>query len=303
MKSINAASVFFLAFLVLAGCNSATYKKTPGGMPYQLFESKDTVKINAGDIMKVGFTQKVNDSVYFTNVGTVPFYIPVNNMTNPYDLSEIWTKIKQGDSVVTTQMMDTFIKRNPQGIDPKFKKGDRILTYVKILKVFKKREDATADEEKEKELWKEKEAAELANYLKEKNIQAQKTPSGAYVEIISPGVGNVIDSGKYVTVNYTGTSFSGVRFDSNTDTSFHHATPYPFTVSAVPPEMIQGFDEAVRLMKKGEKAKVYIPSMLAYGPNPQTPKIKPYENLIFDIEIVDVADKAPAPPAPPKPQR
>lgn len=300
MKSIYAAFVFFSALLILAGCNNATYKKTPGGMPYQLFESKDTVKIKVGDIMKVGFTQKVNDSVFFTNVGTVPFYIPVSSNTNPYDLSELWTKIKQGDSLVTTQMMDTFIKRNPQGIDPQFKNGDRILTYVKILKVFKKREDATADEEKEKQLLKEKEAAGLANYLKEKNIKAQKTPSGAYVETISPGVGNVIDSGKYVTVNYTGTSFSGVRFDSNTDTSFHHVAPMSFTVSAVPPQMIQGFDEAVRLMKKGEKAKVYIPSTLAYGANPQSPKIKPYENLIFDLEIVDIADKAPAPPAAPK---
>ena len=57
--------------------------------------------------------------------------------------------------------------------------------------------------------------------------------------------------------------------------------------------MIKGFDEAMFFMRKGSVSKVYIPSMLAYGPSPTSPNIKPYEHLIFDIEVVDVMDKAP----------
>ena len=58
--------------------------------------------------------------------------------------------------------------------------------------------------------------------------------------------------------------------------------------------MIKGFDEGVQLLcKPAATAKVYIPSMLGYGKtNPQT-GIKPFENLIFEIAIVDVKDKAP----------
>jgi FKBP-type peptidyl-prolyl cis-trans isomerase len=60
--------------------------------------------------------------------------------------------------------------------------------------------------------------------------------------------------------------------------------------------MSKGFDEAILLMKNGGSAKFYVPSMLAYGPSPNSPLIKPFEHLIFDVAIVDVKKAAPAPP-------
>ena len=290
MKSVKNLLIVLVAGAVVAGCTKATYRKTAGGMPYQLYKGADTQRIFSGNILKLSFTQKVNDSVYFTNVGNPPFYSPVNEQTMPYDLSELWTKMKVGDSVVAIQMMDTFIKRNPD-LSKHYKRGDRIITLVKILAAFKSNQEATDDETKELQNWKKKEAEQLGKYIADKKINAQKTPSGAYVQIINPGTGDLIDSGNYVYVNYTGTSFSGKRFDSNTDTAFHHTEPYPFTAGHA--EMISGFDEAVMFMRKGAVAKAWIPSTLAYGPKPGTPLIKPYENLIFDIEIVDVKEKAP----------
>ena len=44
MKSIKAMMVFLLAVLVMFACNKVSHKKTPGGMPYQLFRGKGTVK-------------------------------------------------------------------------------------------------------------------------------------------------------------------------------------------------------------------------------------------------------------------
>ena len=38
---------------------------------------------------------------------------------------------------------------------------------------------------------------------------------------------------------------------------------------------------------------MYVPSTLAYGPQGNPPVIKPYENLIFEIEVVEVKE-APA---------
>jgi FKBP-type peptidyl-prolyl cis-trans isomerase len=51
-------------------------------------------------------------------------------------------------------------------------------------------------------------------------------------------------------------------------------------------------------MKKGTKARIYLPSMLAYADRPNSPKIKPYEILIFDTEVTDVQNAAPAMPQP-----
>src|SRR5690606_23038836 len=127
----------------------------------------------------------------------------------------------------------------------------RITTYIKILDAFTNAAEAVEDENLEKEKFKEREIAELENYLREKKVEAVRTPSGAFIEILEEGNGPAVDSGKFVMVNYTGTSFSGVRFDSNTDTSFHHVEPYGYT--SMSGEMIKGFDEAMTFLKKGGK--------------------------------------------------
>ncbi|MBI5857350.1 MAG: FKBP-type peptidyl-prolyl cis-trans isomerase [Sphingobacteriales bacterium] len=292
MKTIRLFGFFVLAAGFMTSCNKVTYRKTAGGMPYQLYKGNGSKKIFVGNILKCNLIYKIKDSVYFSSFGKLPVYMPVNQVAQPYDISEVLLKLKVGDSVIATQMMDTFIKRNPTGIPPEFKKGDRIVTTIKVLDVFTTDSAQTADEQKERKAFLGTEIAYLAKYLAEKNIRVEKTTSGAFVQVTNPGTGNQIDSGKYVSVNYTGTTLGGKKFDSNVDTAFHHVGPYPFTVSAG--QMIKGFDEAVLFLKPGGSARVYIPSLLAYGANPDPQSgIKPFEHLVFDIQVVDVKDSAP----------
>lgn len=302
MKSILAVILFLCAAVLFVACNGGTMKKTKGGMPYKIFSGNGTVKSTPGSFMKINYTQSIKsggkDSVYFTTRGVMPFYFPVMEQSNPYDVSELFVGLRKGDSIIATQLMDTFIKRNPAGVPPNFRNGDVITTVVHVLDVLKDEPAAIADEDKEKKKFLDGELAFMTKYLADKKIQAQKTPSGAFVQIINPGEGNLIDSGKYVSVNYTGTSFSGVVFDSNTDSAFRHVQPMSFTVGTG--QMIKGFDEAMRFLRPGGVAKVYIPSMLAYGARPQSPDIKPYEHLTFDIKVTDVKDKAPGQPMQPQ---
>ncbi len=65
-------------------------------------------------------------------------------------------------------------------------------------------------------------------------------------------------------------------------------------------QMIRGFDEGVRLLKEGGKGRIYIPSTLAYGAQPPSPDIKPFEHLVFDVEVVSVKDQAPTQPSMPQ---
>ena len=134
--SFKFLGVAFLAAFVVS-CTGPAYQKTPGGMPYQLIRSKDTQQARIGNYIKLTLTQKINDSVYFTTGNRLPIYIPVPPQTQPYDISELWTTLHRGDSVIATQMMDTFLKRLPAGnLQPEFKKGDRIITYIKVLGIF-----------------------------------------------------------------------------------------------------------------------------------------------------------------------
>jgi FKBP-type peptidyl-prolyl cis-trans isomerase FkpA len=299
MSTSRNLALFLIAGAFIAGCNKVSNKKTPGGMPYKVFKGKGGTAIRTGDFIKVNLIQEIRDSVYFSTQGKPPMYMRVNETTTPYDLSEIWTQVKSGDSIVATQMMDTFIARNPGNVPPQFKKGDRILTFIKVLNVFKSDSAARQDNDRVQAEWLIGEIREVEKYLADKNIKTQRTPSGAFVEFIEPGTGKEVDSGKYVLVNYTGTSFSGKRFDSTTDTAFNHVKPYGYYAGMK--QMIKGFDEAVLMMRVGTKARVYIPSSLAYGGNPTTRDILPYEHLIFDIEIVDLMDKMPEADTQPRP--
>lgn len=278
---------------VIAGCQQTSFRKTPGGMPYHLYPGTGGKPIAKGNFIRISIIQKVNDSVYYNSEGKLPVYRRVNETPFPYDVSELYTQLKTGDSLVTVQMMDTFIKRNPEAIPPQFKKGDRITTYIKILDVFENDSAARVYDEKARNEFMQKEVEEVAKYIADKKISAQKTPSGAFVEIIKPGTGNLIDSGNYISVMYRGTSFSGKVFDTNMDSSFHHTEPLSFVVGAG--QMVRGFDEGMKFLRNGAEGRLYIPSMLGYGGNPQTPDIKPFEHIMFDIKVIDVKDKAPVP--------
>ncbi len=293
MRTINIMLWTLLAGAALTtGCGKTSYKKTPGGMPYKLYRGKDTQLVRNGNFIKISLTQKINDSVLFQTEKGLPVYLFVgNNQGRTYDISELWTTLHVGDSVVTTQMIDTFIARAPDNVPPNFRNGDRVLTYVKVLGVFENDSLARADEVKILKSIQVTEEEEIKKYLAEKKITTQRTPTGAFIEIIQQGSGNVADTGNYVTVNYTGATMKGVKFDSNTDSTFGHMEPYSFVAGSG--QMIRGFDEAVLMMQKGTKLRVYIPSMMGYGQNGNPPRIKPFENLVFDLEMLDIAEKAP----------
>lgn len=285
--------------LLTTGCDNVDFQKTKGGMPYKLYASKSGKKVENGKFVKMQVKQSIKDSVLFNTYTSLPVYFQINESAKqPYDPSEVFTLLKEGDSIYTVQMMDTFIKRNPAILQQtKFKNGDKITTSFKILKVFNTPEEYREDEEKEKSEIVKREEVAVKEYMAKKGIKGQRTPSGAYIEITNPGTGPKADSGKYVSVMYKGQTFGGKVFDTNMDTSFKHTEPLSFAVGVG--QMIRGFDEGVRFLGKGGAGRIYIPSTLAYGAQSPSPDIKPFENLIFDVQVLDVQEKVPAQPGMP----
>ena len=151
------------------------------------------------------------------------------------------------------------------------------------------------DKEKEMTSEKARESKAVEAYIAEHKIIAQKTAAGTFVEIKSVGDGPGVDSGKLVSVLYTGKYFpSGKVFETNT--SGAHTEPIKFVIGQQR-GIIQGWDDGLRLFKKGGKGSLYIPAFLAYGQQAAGPSHKPFENLIFDVEIVGVENAPPPPPA------
>jgi FKBP-type peptidyl-prolyl cis-trans isomerase len=166
------------------------------------------------------------------------------------------------------------------------------------------RDLAVEDYRKEIELFKTKEMAAIEKYLSNKKINAVKVNNNVFVQIETEGTGARADSGKLVGVKYSGYNFDGKYFDSNTDTT-RQLQKHPletFFFTSKQEGAIQGMLEGITLFKVGSKGKMFIPSLMAYGPQGMPPAIKPNENLIFDIEVVEVKDKPATPQQPEMPQ-
>jgi FKBP-type peptidyl-prolyl cis-trans isomerase FkpA len=100
------------------------------------------------------------------------------------------------------------------------------------------------------------------------------------VYIQDKGTGPDAAWGKYVKVKYTGKVLT-------TDSVFQSSV-YPLRLGV--DGVIMGWQEGLKLFRKGGKGTLYIPGFLAYGKD-NGPAGKPYAPLIFDIEMLDVSDE------------
>ncbi len=121
----------------------------------------------------------------------------------------------------------------------------------------------------------------IKDYLAKNNITATKTVDGLYYVITSPTSGVQAKAGSVASVCYTGKLMDETEFDKNTNKN----SPFSFVVGAG--SVIAGWDEGIALMKKGEKARLFIPSVLGYGSTAQG-SIPANSVLQFDVELVDV---------------
>lgn len=134
-------------------------------------------------------------------------------------------------------------------------------------------------------------AARLAEQ-KRKNEEAfakeiegfDKTESGLYYKITQHGNGEKPQAGQKVAVHYTGMLLDKSVFDS----SYSRRQPLNFTVGVG--QVIEGWDEGILLLHEGDKARLVIPSDLAYGASGAGGVIPPHAPLIFDVELVKVND-------------
>lgn len=110
--------------------------------------------------------------------------------------------------------------------------------------------------------------------------KAIKTPSGLQYVVLKEGDGKAHPKyGQKVTVHYTGTLLDGRMFDS----SVHRGEPATFAIGQV----IDGWNEALQTMSKGEKRTLIIPPELGYGVHGYPGIIPPNSYLIFDVELLD----------------
>lgn len=114
-------------------------------------------------------------------------------------------------------------------------------------------------------------------------------PSGLQYKVLAEGKGDSPKTNDIVTVNYRGTFVDGTEFDSS------YKNDQPATIGLSPGRVINGWREALPLMKPGAKWQLFIPPSLGYGERGRGP-VPPNATLIFEVELLSF--KSPEAPKP-----
>jgi FKBP-type peptidyl-prolyl cis-trans isomerase len=300
-----------LSLFILNACNIG-FEKTKSGLEYKIIKGDGKGESLApGDVVKFEYRITFKDSMVMNSYDFMPVYDLVDSVGRYHDFSEFLTKMKVGDSAVSFQLHDSLEKNSQFGVPPYMKKGDKQQMTIKILTVFKSkngkqaRDFAQEDYDKEFEKYKNRELAEIEKYLKVKKINSEKYKNNIYLTIDKEGNGKRADSGKIVGIKYNGYTFEEKYFDSNIDekkqTSKHPLDTFYFQSNMG--GAIQGMSLGIDKFNKGSKGRMFIPSIFGYGPQGNPPNIKPNQNLIFDVEVVDVFTNLFYLPIPTKPYK
>jgi FKBP-type peptidyl-prolyl cis-trans isomerase len=117
-------------------------------------------------------------------------------------------------------------------------------------------------------------------YVEKTWPDAKKTMTGIRYVIMKEGEGDMPKPGDKVNVLYVGRLLDGKIFDQALDPA------QPFTFRVRREAVIEGWDQILQLMKRGEKRLVIIPPELAYGTRGQPPKIGRNQTLVFEMELL-----------------
>jgi FKBP-type peptidyl-prolyl cis-trans isomerase len=185
------------------------------------------------------------------------------------------------------------IKALVQGVSDAYAGGELLMSEEEAKQV----QQAFAQRQKEKQM---KEAVETLQknqtagdtFLAENKTKegVVETESGLQYKVIKQGEGAQPTSSDTVRVHYQGTLLDGTEFDS----SYKRESPVEFPVNQV----IQGWQEALPLMKVGSTYELYIPAALAYGDRGAPPYIEPGSTLLFKVELLDIVKPEAAPEEP-----
>ncbi|HET8941144.1 MAG TPA: FKBP-type peptidyl-prolyl cis-trans isomerase [Rudaea sp.] len=184
---------------------------------------------------------------------------------------------------IDIKIVSEALEASGSGGKTKLTKDESLAVRQQFVQHLRAKQEAKMKSEAEKN---QKEGdAFLAKNKTKKGVKV--TASGLQYEVIKQGNGPKPSKTDTVTVDYTGTTIDGTKFDSSID----RGQPVKFPLTNV----IPGWTEAFQLMPVGSEYKLYIPAKLAYGERGQG-SIGPDATLIFDVKLISIDKPAAAAP-------
>lgn len=124
---------------------------------------------------------------------------------------------------------------------------------------------------------------EDVEFVEKKWPECKRTYTGLRYIVLQPGEKNgaMPQKGMEVAVLYKGMLLDGTTFDQSPDAE------HPLKVRLGRGGLIDGWEEALQKMHKGEKWLLIVPPEMAYGARGKPPTIKRNATLVFEMELLD----------------
>lgn len=122
----------------------------------------------------------------------------------------------------------------------------------------------------------------IEKYIERHQWKMNRISSGFYYGIYHSGKGRQVSKGSTVSMDYTIELLNGYPCYS----SQSHGKPKTFTVGQG--DATPGIHRVMPHLQGGDKAKVIIPSFLAYGTAGDKKEIPPKSTLVYDIHLLKV---------------
>ncbi|MCU0317776.1 MAG: FKBP-type peptidyl-prolyl cis-trans isomerase [Amoebophilaceae bacterium] len=289
-----------------------SFKETPTGLQYQVIRKGKGPWPQEGDILLLDVSYKTEKGVvlFSTADQEFPMALPYSENTVNTDggFLEAIGMLQKGGGIVCKLDIEKVLGGNLEHITAQYglKKNEKIFLHLQLQDImpeetYKKWETEHSamlqqrNQEKATQQLK-ADAETIVNYLKSNRIEARSTDSGLYYVIDTPGQGAQPKLGDRVKVHYTGRLLDGKVFDTSlADIAKQHGMYTPgrayeaieFQLGAG--QVIRGWDEGVMCLRQGAKARLFIPSTLAYGSRGIGNGLIPANAiLIFDVVLVDI---------------
>lgn len=233
--------------------------KTTSGLEYTITEKGNGKKPKKGDKISVHYTGKfTNDTVFDSSLKRgVPYDLRLGNGEVIAGWEEAFLLLQEGDKATLKIPPSLAYGDQARGSIPA---NSTLIFDVELVKV-----------------------TEGVKPYDVKGKDTLKTASGIKYIIVKENKAGETTNGKKVTINYSGFFKEGRCFDSSVDRG------QPLVAEVGKGKLFPGLDEAISLMRNGEKGKFIIPSKLAFGERGSGP-IPPNSDLIMDMEVVSVKD-------------
>ena len=276
--------LFAILSFTIESNGQTDFNTSPTGLKYKMFTHENGPKPKLGDVIKFNFILYApKDSVLSSTYKSLfPVVTEIRPPSYPGDLEEAFMMMSKGDSAMFLVSADSFYNGQVMPVPA----GAMLKMRIKMLDIESpaeyavERQKQNEEQLKISEQLKIQETKNLDIYIKNKAPNALETPDGMYYVIENKGTGPFPKDSQTIIIRYTCYLLNARAIDGESDkvTSFVLGRH----------EVIRGWEKGVALLNKGSKARLYIPSSLAYGARGQGSIIHPYTTLIYDMEVLEI---------------